>query len=254
MALMSVIKGMDSHTLALLISFGVLALAAFARQGGRRLLQRRKKEDWVLDLSGLLIQGALIPWLQVALVLGLLAVSVPGLAGTLALHPAWAFLFCFVLVDYGYYWNHRLLHHKRLWAIHQVHHSAPQMDVLVASRNTLWTSFFILYLWANGLMLFLLADPEYYLIAITLTAVLDLWRHSELNPPGILGRVIGTVFVLPRDHVWHHARDSYDINFGANLNVWDRLHGTWYRNSEKPQRIGLMLDMGLACKLWWPFK
>lgn len=252
--LMTFLNEFDRHTLALIIGFDVLLVATFCRKGGWRLFRRRKTDDWVLDLSGLFIQGTLIPWLQVAVVIGVLALTVPQLAGSLTMHPVLAFLFCFVLVDYGYYWNHRLFHHKRFWAVHKVHHSAPQMDVFVTSRNTLWTSFFIVYLWANGVMLFLLNDPTYYVIAITLTAILDLWRHSNINPSGALARLLGSVLVLPRDHAWHHSQDIYDVNFGANLNIWDRIHGTWYQKSDEPKQIGLVLDMGLMAKLWWPFK
>lgn len=253
-SLLSVFNELDTETLALIAAFDVLLIATFCRKGGWALLRKRKKDDWALDLSGLFVQGTLIPWLQVAMVIGALYLIAPELAGTLDLHPAVAFLICFVAVDYGYYWNHRLLHKKRFWHIHKVHHSAPQMDVLVTSRNTLWTSFFIVYLWLNGIMLFLLADPTYYVVAITLTAILDLWRHSTLNPSGRIATLLGSVLILPRDHAWHHSQDIYDVNFGANLNFWDRLHGTWYQQEKAPARIGLTLDMGLMAKLWWPFR
>ena len=52
-------------------------------------------------------------------------------------------LLCFIVVDYGYYWNHRL----PVPAFASPYpSSSPRMDVWVTSRNTLWTSLFILSL------------------------------------------------------------------------------------------------------------
>lgn len=252
--LSSALNGIDRQTWLLIIGFNVLLVATFCRRGGMALLKRRKADDWIIDLASLFVQGTFIPWLQVVVVIAAMAALFPGWAGALTWHPLMSFLFCFVVVDYGYYWNHRLFHQKGFWSIHQVHHTASQMDVITTSRNTLWTSIFIIYLWVNGVMLYLLADVSAYLLAITLTAVLDLWRHSKLEPKGLVKKVLGTVLILPSDHAWHHSQDIYDINFGANLNVWDRLHGSWHRSNSEPKQIGIVSDMNILSKLWWPFK
>ncbi|PCJ46862.1 MAG: sterol desaturase [Moraxellaceae bacterium] len=250
----SFVGQLDDNTLLLSAGFTLLLIVTFCRPSGFVLLKNRKADDWLLDLSNLFVQGTFIPWLQVILIAVLLTELLPGWSGSLAWHPVFAFLFCFVVVDYGYYWNHRLLHSKRFWPIHMVHHTAKQMDVLPTSRNTLWTSFFILYLWVNGVMLYLLENPEVYLLTITLTALLDLWRHSRLQPKGLFGKLLGSVLVLPNDHAWHHSQDIYDINFGANLNLWDRLHGSWLRNNREPENLGVVSDMNMISKLWWPFR
>ncbi|MCG8671699.1 MAG: sterol desaturase family protein [Pseudomonadales bacterium] len=250
----AIISSLDTNTWMLIIGFDFLLIATFCRRGGLALLKNRKKDDWVLDLTGLFVQGTMIPWLQVAVVIAAMSSVFPELGGSLSWHPVVAFLFCFVVVDYGYYWNHRLFHTDKLWAIHKVHHTAPQMDVLTTSRNTLWTSLFIIYLWANGAMIYLLADPTVYLLAITITAILDLWRHSKLNPKGMLRNVLRTFLILPSDHAWHHSQDIYDVNFGANINWWDRIHGTWHDSEEQPKTIGLTTTMSIAERLWWPFK
>ncbi len=252
--ILSVFSTLDSDTLFLVVAFDILLIATFCRRGGVTLLKKRTRSDWVLDVAGLFVQGTAIPWLQVAIVIALMAGVFPDLAGSLSWHPLLSFLFCFVVVDYGYYWNHRLFHRKEFWAIHHVHHSASQMDVLNTSRNTLWTSLLIIYLWVNGVMLYLLADPAIYVFALTLTAVLDLWRHSALEPSGYIKKCLGSVFVLPSDHAWHHSQDIYDINFGANLNLWDRFHGTWHQSEQAPKEIGVVSNLTIFSKLWWPFK
>ncbi|MCG8314234.1 MAG: sterol desaturase family protein [Pseudomonadales bacterium] len=244
----------DNNTIAMIVAFDVLVIASLVKEGGWGLLRRRVTNDWVLDLSGLLIQGALIPWLQVAVIVVGLGVLVPQYQGTWNL-PGWlAFGVCFVLVDYAYYWNHRLFHKRKLWTVHKVHHSATQMDVFNTSRNTLWTSFLIVYLWLNGIMIYLLADPYYYILAITVTAILDLWRHSRLQPKGGLEKILGSFLILPKDHAWHHSQDIYDVNFGANLNFWDRLHGTLHRTTAFPVTMGVDDGLSLSKKLWWPIK
>jgi len=226
----------------------------FASPSRRILLEKKSLHSWLLDWANLLFQGTIIPWLQVGVIAAGLTWCFPGSANQIQLSPGVAFILCFVGVDYLYYWNHRLLHVKGLWALHLVHHSAEQMDVFTTSRNTLWTSLLIIYLWVNGLMLYLLSDPTPYLAAMTLTFSLDLWRHSPAHPPRWVAIPLQTFLILPKDHGWHHSRTVYDINFGANLNLWDRLHGTWHSSEEPPTELGVHTELALWAKLLWPFE
>lgn len=165
----------------------------------------------------------------------------PQAAGTLPL-PGWAaFLLNFVAVDYLYYWNHRLLHGP-LWRFHAVHHSAEQLDVWVTSRNGLLTPFFIVYIWVNGLMMHLLADPRPFLAAALLTAALDVWKHSglQMDVPWL---------ITPKEHRWHHSRERQDVFYGANLKCWDMLHGTTCSTEEAPRALGLPLPWSFARRL-----
>lgn len=236
------------------VVFSALVLGTLADRDLARAVRRKAGGEWVLDGAGLFVQGTLIPLLAAFPLAWLLAKALPGVAGRLAV-PGWAgFLLSFVLVDYAYYWNHRLLHTRRGWPIHQVHHTVTVMDVVGTSRNTLWSSFFIVYLWANALFLFTLKEPLFYAMGATLTSALDLWRHSALGPrqDGLLDRLLSPWLVLPRDHAWHHGSATVDRNFGANLKVWDRLHGTWQAPEGTPA-LGVPLEMSLAKKLFWPF-
>ncbi len=189
-------------------------------------LRQKSRESWILDISGLWVQGLIIPWLQIVVVMRLYGWLMPSAQVSLSLHPGLAFLLSFVAVDYLYYWNHRLLHLRSLWFIHRLHHTLTDMDVLGTSRNTLWSSFFIVYLWVHALFIFLLADPTWYVVGVGLSNALDLWRHSEVHLPDWLGRWLSPWLILPMDHAAHHHRQFCGTNFGANLKVWDRLHGT----------------------------
>ena len=178
--------------------------------------------------------------LQATLLYALLDRLAPAWKGALAPSPWVAFVVNFVVIDYAYYWNHRLLHGSALWRWHAVHHTATEMDVLVTSRNTVWSHFLILYVWVNALAVFLLADPTAFVLAAAATAALDLWRHSEAGP-GRLGRLLGGVVITPAEHAWHHSATRAGCNFGANLAWWDRLHGTDYRPGGPPADLGLTL-------------
>ena len=251
---MEFLTTIDPGTWALFIAFWSLLLGTAWWGGGLSVFFKRKLDDWMLDGVSLFVQGALIPLCQVFLVAAGLSVWAPTAAGTLVLDPLVSFALCFVGVDYLYYWNHRILHTPKLWPIHLVHHTAPQMDVITTSRNTVWTSFFIVYLWINGAVVYLLPDPTPYAAAVTLTAILDLWRHSPLQPNGALEKTLGSFLILPRDHAWHHSQDVYDVNFGANFNFWDKLHGTWHPSTGQPQELGVKSDISLVSRLLWPFE
>jgi sterol desaturase/sphingolipid hydroxylase (fatty acid hydroxylase superfamily) len=216
----------------------------------------RSRRDWALDLAGLFVQGLVVPTLGLALVVDTLEPVVPSLRGAVSLGPWSGFVLSFVVVDYAYYWNHRLLHHPRLFAWHRVHHELDRFDALGSSRNSLLTSALVLYLWCQGLALFLLDDPTGFLLGTALTFALDLYRHSELGPrpDSRLGRVLGRVLVLPHDHAWHHASlaCSEPANYGANLILWDRLHGSFRRPMSRPPRLGDPSGMSLARALLWP--
>lgn len=242
--------------IALNIIFTLLVLQLLLKKSWREKLKEKKARDWTLDLTGLGIQGLLIPFLQTYVFYSFLNTMAPSYRESLAIHPVLSFSFHFFLVDYLYYWNHRLFHQKRFWAIHKVHHSAQDMDVFVTSRNSVYTSFFLVYLWINTAMIFLLQDPTPYVISVTLTAALDLWKHSKL---GIESKTFMDIlskyfFIMtPQDHAWHHGPKP-QINYGANLNIYDKLHSTYLKTEHYPQKIGIKTKMTLMEELFNPFK
>jgi sterol desaturase/sphingolipid hydroxylase (fatty acid hydroxylase superfamily) len=236
--------------------FLLLIVATFWGRSGWQLLHQRQRSSWILDTIGLFVQGFVIPILQVVVLGKLYGWLLPGWQGTIVVSPVLGFLLNFVAIDYLYYWNHRSLHGKALWPLHQVHHSVTAMDVLGTSRNTLWTSFLIVYLWLNGLFVYLLDDPTWYLLGVSVTAALDLWRHSRFTIGQETGlyRWLSPWLMLPQDHCWHHGSASLGCNFGANLKVWDRLHGTGVAGEDVPEDLGVTVDLSLVRQLVFPFK
>lgn len=238
------------------ISFWLLAALTFSLKGERASALKRNAADWTLDISGLLVQGLVIPALEIALVYGLLNLIAPQAKGSVEVSRAFGFLLNFVAVDYLYYWNHRLLHSKTFWKIHAVHHTADRVDVFITSRNTLWTPLLLVYVWANGFFLFLLKDPVPFLLAASITASLDLWRHTRFftAPGSLIHRAVSILVITPNEHAWHHSSGSADANFGANLSIWDRLHGTYKTAAHRPASLGIPLSIGLNRKLLFPFR
>jgi len=236
-----------------LVAFWLLVLATLALDGWRTYGGKPARE-WLLDLAGLAVQGWIIPFLQIALVVAGLRWMAPGAEGVFQITGWFGFCLAFVAVDYLYYWNHRLLHGRALWPIHRVHHTVSAMDVLGTARNTLWTSFAIVYLWAHGAMLFLLggAGASGYLAGVTLTVALDLWRHSAVGPRA--GSALSWLLITPADHAWHHSSGAEEGNYGANLSWWDRLHGTYLVRDSLPATMGVAADrLPLWRQLLWPF-
>ncbi|MGB3494387.1 MAG: sterol desaturase family protein [Elainellaceae cyanobacterium] len=273
------------------IAFGLLVGAtAFSSPmwrwsgGGKNrphLYRSKPLIDWILDGAGLFVQGVLIPILQITVMYHLWALLLPHAQASLNFGVLPAFLLSFVGVDYLYYWNHRWLHSSRAWPIHKIHHTVTQMDVLGTSRNTLWSSFFIVYLWVHALMIYLLSDPTGYILGVSLTSALDLWRHSRFSPvpSSIFYRILAPWLMLPQDHAHHHQRaddqriddqivdDKFGAglprhsphcspqpcNFGANLKLWDRLHHTYKPSTRYPRQLGTTTNLSLVRQLLFPF-
>ena len=236
--------------------FWLLGAALLLDVSQRQALVRKPGWEWLLDLSNLLIQGLLIPWLRLALVWALLAWLWPAGRGLWQLSDFWGFVLCFVGVDYLYYWNHRLLHQRRLFPLHLVHHTVTRMDVLATSRNTLWSSLLLVYLWVNGLLLYLSDLNAGFVLAMSVTACLDMWKHSPFLRERIglqqaLARYLG--LMTPLEHAWHHGA-RLNFNFGANFNLFDRLHGTYAPAAQYPERLGVQTRLSRWRLFFFPFQ
>jgi sterol desaturase/sphingolipid hydroxylase (fatty acid hydroxylase superfamily) len=239
-----------------LASFLILAAMTFAVRKTRQAALGRSGGEWLLDAVGLMVQGIVIPLLQTTLIYGLFSLILPQAKGTLDVHPLVAFLLNFVAIDYLYYWNHRLLHSRKLWDTHAVHHTAERMDLFITSRNTLWSSLLIVYVWVNGFFIFLLKNPRAFILSVAITASLDLWRHTAFTfkPDSRLHQAMAFLFITPNEHAWHHSTNKPNKNFGANLSIWDKLHGSYFSPAQLPKALGIPTSLTLTRKLLFPFQ
>jgi sterol desaturase/sphingolipid hydroxylase (fatty acid hydroxylase superfamily) len=174
---------------------------------------------------------------QLGLSLGTVALTLAGLqlvfdsvgVGSWGFSPAsWAL--GFVCVDFAYYWNHRLEHRvSLLWGHHSVHHSSTEYDLTTSLRVA----------WHDGLtgavvygpLAALGMEPTMIAVLIQVNLLLQVWIHTRsIARVPVLEGIINT----PSAHRVHHASTpaALDSNYGGFLMIWDRLFGTYRRESD----------------------
>lgn len=200
--------------------------------------------DHVLNFSGLIMQGYVVPisgWLAVTQILQPLF---PAWAGVLQIGFWGALAFNLIVVDFLYYWQHRAFHRFGfLWRFHICHHAAPRVDIWATARNSLPTHFLFVYFLLNPIFGYLCDNPSGFFAGAMITAGLDVLRHTNTNFSKLgLGRIMdlaGTVIVTPRHHHRHHANTTDMANFGANFILWDKSFGTLDSVKDYPERYGV---------------
>ncbi len=142
--------------------------------------------------------------------------------------------------DAIYYWNHRLNHESRwLWAMHVVHHSSQHYNLSTALRQPVAEGLTMSV--PYGLLALLGVRPAVIENARALNLIYQFWIHTEaVRSIGWLENVLNT----PSHHRVHHGSNSryLDRNHGSILIVWDRVFGTFERESE-PVVYGLTTNI-----------
>lgn len=245
---------MSSESLGLFSFFG-FTLASLIVASERKRMSAKLLADWITDIASVLMHFVILPALQVAIVLTLLNTIVPTWKGILPSSLGLSLLL-YVLIDYSWYWNHRIFHAQTLlWNLHKTHHSAEQIDVFVTPRNALIAHFFMVYFWFIALVTYLLNDASLFLAFAAFGVVINFWGHTNFFLPceSLLNRVLSAVIVTPREHLWHHSRENPHCNFGTVFSVWDRLHHTNYCGSDRPAAFGDPSRRTVWNQLIWPF-
>lgn len=159
-------------------------------------------------------------------------------------------LLLFVLVDFLWYWYHRIGHEVYLfWCFHVVHHQSEEYNFSVAARITVLQSFVRLIFWS--LLPLAGFSPAMVMPVILIQGVYQFFIHTSLV--GKLG-FLENILVTPSHHRVHHAsNEAYlDKNYGGVLIIWDRLFGTFCPETEQP-KYGLTKPMKTKSFLWVHF-
>ncbi|MEX1167557.1 MAG: sterol desaturase family protein [Hydrogenophaga sp.] len=122
------------------------------------------------------------------------------------------------------YWLHRAEHRfDWLWrAAHQLHHSAPRVD-LAGAYFTHPVEVLLKVTLGHTVSIYLLGLTPMVASAVALTsALLSMWQHWNIHTPHWIGYIIPR----PESHVLHHARNNQARNFG-DLPLWDIVFGTF---------------------------
>jgi sterol desaturase/sphingolipid hydroxylase (fatty acid hydroxylase superfamily) len=237
-----------------LISFVILATVSVLNRNLRAKIFSRDLSDWLVDVASLVTQFFILPIMSLLVVEKFCAWAIPSLRG--AIGGGWLTgIAMYVIMDYLWYWNHRIFHADTpLWALHSTHHKPTQFDVFMTARNALVSHFAMVYFWGIGIASYVLENPTSFLVMAAIGGIVNFWSHTHYNLPqgSVLAKILGSIFVLPMDHAWHHSREEPGVNFGTFLNIWDRFHGTFHRPGTLPKAYGEEKHVSFWKQLVWP--
>lgn len=200
---------------------------------------RRDLLSYSLDVTGVLRIAGHVCTLGIGYMIGLGLKSAfnLNLTGLIANPVIQVSLFLF-LKSFFDYWMHRFMHMSPvLWEIHKYHHSAEEMNVVTAHRESIMVAPFASIFLAIpfGIM----GIPTHtFVIAAVIIEFHALLVHSRLAfDLGWFERIL----ISPRAHRLHHARGLSlgTRNFGFFLSIWDHAFGTYERAPKEDFRIGL---------------
>ncbi|XP_046333271.1 alkylglycerol monooxygenase-like [Haliotis rufescens] len=156
---------------------------------------------------------------------------------------------CFLGMDLGYYWFHRLAHEVNfMWAAHQVHHSSEYYNFTTALRQSVLQGYTS---WVFYLPMAPFIPPSIFILHHELNILYQFWIHTEyVRSLGPLEYVLNT----PSHHRVHHGRNRYciDKNYAGTLIIWDRLFGTFEPEAEEVV-YGLTHPLNTFDQFWVQF-
>ncbi len=188
-----------------------------------------------------------------------------GINNIAALHlqslPLWSKLLLMFLIADFIQWNiHRLLHkNKTLWQFHKVHHSVQEMGFAAHFRFHFMETIIYKTLQYIPLAFLGFGLTDFFIIHIVGVGIGHL-NHSNLN--WTYGP-LQYIFNNPRMHLQHHAKElppnSYGVNFGLSLSIWDYLFKTAYTPiSDGNTALGFnnvkQYPTTFWQQVWFPFK
>jgi sterol desaturase/sphingolipid hydroxylase (fatty acid hydroxylase superfamily) len=195
---------------------------------------RRPQGDVRADLTHLLVTGPGASQLGMSIVSGLAVVCTTWLSGRLGaglwpsdLPVAAQLLLAILVAELGHYWFHRLSHENAwVWRLHAVHHSAPRLYWLNATRFHPLDLVCLVVFQALPLVL-LGIPPRVFLLYAIAQACYGQLQHGNIDLRTGPARWL---FSTPELHRWHHSTDAREgnNNYGAILITWDLVFGTYF--------------------------
>jgi alkylglycerol monooxygenase len=159
----------------------------------------------------------------------------------------WSWVILFLVDDLAYYVFHRVSHETRLfWNFHVVHHSSEYYNLSVAVRQS-WFSGILHWLFYAPIML-LGFTPWMFALMHGFNLIYQFWIHTRvISTLGPLEHVLNT----PSHHRVHHGVNNpyLDKNYAGVLIIWDRLFGSFVKESEEP-RYGIITPIRSFNPLW----
>jgi sterol desaturase/sphingolipid hydroxylase (fatty acid hydroxylase superfamily) len=164
-----------------------------------------------------------------------------------------------LVAELGHYGFHRLSHeHPLIWRVHAVHHSAPRLYWLNATRFHPLDLFALIA--CQSLPLLALGIEARAMLAYALFQIV----YGQLQHANVELRTgwLDRVFSTPGLHRFHHSTDPREgnQNYGAILSAWDTVFGSFFRPAgrgfEGPTGLGALprFPAGYLGQLAAPFR
>lgn len=136
----------------------------------------------------------------------------------------------FVFEDLTFWTIHYVDHYVRLfWAVHVTHHNSQEYNLTVGLRSSLFEPLYrFLYFIPMVLGGFRVEDIFF---AYSVTQLYGVFLHTQyvknFGP-------LDYLFISPSQHRVHHGSNVryLDKNMGMFLNIWDKLFGTYEKETE----------------------
>lgn len=240
------------------LSIIILTLALLLLEiikGRHRHVYRR--EDLIITGGSFLFGRTLFaPLLAAAMGMGF-GKLMPGLQGSLSEAPVWAGALGLLLIgEFLFYWIHRAAHnpakHPHLFNMHATHHSARFLNLSVMSRYNVFWPLVQPYSWMIALGFYLGMQEAATLFFVTIMAWNTLthtnfrWDDTIAKYLPFGPRIVQTIeliFITPKLHHAHHGYGKEGKafrNFCTLFSFYDRLFGTLYIPTERPQHYGII--------------
>jgi sterol desaturase/sphingolipid hydroxylase (fatty acid hydroxylase superfamily) len=160
----------------------------------------------------------------------------------------WMWLALFVLVDFQYYWFHRLSHRVNLlWSGHVVHHQSEEYNLSVALRQSFFQGIYAVpFNWPLAVLGF---DLKMVVAVGALNTLAQFWIHTRAidRLPAFFEAFLNT----PSHHRVHHGRNPryIDKNYAGAFIIWDRLFGTF-----EPEAEPVVYGITVPTQSWNPLR
>jgi len=243
---------------ALLVA--AMVFIPFERLAAANRAQRVFRDGWAADAATGLANGLLLYLVLLGSLAGIDAAAasvLPHLRAWVAARPLAVQTFAAIVVgDLGVYGAHRLQHTVPwLWRFHAIHHSAREMDWLIALRFHA-VDLLMSRLASLGLLVALNVAPSAIASFVLVFAWQSWLAHANVR---VTYGPLRWVIVSPEFHHWHHSadRDAYNRNYANMLAFWDVAFGTAYLPiGRTPDRFGIdeRVPGGFAGRFFFPFR
>lgn len=232
----------------------------FERLAGARRDQPILRRGWATDVSTGVINGLLVTTIALmvlAVVDSMANAAVPNARTWVGSKPLWTqAILAVVIGDFGIYVMHRLVHTLPwLWRFHAVHHSAEELDWLIAFRFHP-VDLLLMRIGSLAPLVALKMSPE----AIATFAAVFAWQswlvHANVR---ISYGPLRWALVSPEFHHWHHSaeREAFDRNYASIFAAWDLFFGSMLLpRAHDPMRYGTAepVPAGYVERFYYPFR